>query len=63
MHASTREEFAHYLARHPGEHDRLRALREQLATDADIFARANMAGHITSSALVLDAARRGATCC
>lgn len=57
MHARTREELTHYLARHPGEHERLHALREQIAHDDDLFSRANMAGHITSSVLVLDADR------
>lgn len=58
MHARTREELAHYLARHPDEHERLHALRAQIAHDDDIFSRANMAGHITSSVLVFDADRR-----
>ena len=58
MHARTREEFAHYLARHPGEHERLRALRAQIAHDDGLFSRANMAGHLTASVLVFDADRR-----
>ena len=49
MHARTLEEIARYLERHPGEHERLRALRAQIAHDEDIFSRANMAGHITAS--------------
>jgi len=58
MHARTLEEIARYLERHPGEHERLRALREQIAHDDGLFSRANMAGHITASVLVFDADRR-----
>lgn len=57
MRTPTRQEFKAYLMRHPQEHDRLRALAGQLADDPDVFARSNMAGHITSSVLVFDPGR------
>ncbi len=50
------QQLALYLQRFPGELARLQALREQLDEDAgDPLSRANMRGHITTSALVLDA--------
>ncbi|MEJ7688431.1 MAG: NUDIX domain-containing protein [Variovorax sp.] len=57
MLALTRQELDAYLVRHPTEKTRLRALARQLRDDRDVFARSNMAGHITSSVLVLDATR------
>lgn len=49
-------QLARYLARYPDEAARLAALAAQLAEDAgDVFGRANMRGHITTSAIVLDA--------
>lgn len=46
-----------YLAAYPDEAPGLLALAQQLATDPDdVFARSNMRGHITTSALVYDAA-------
>ncbi|MEJ6003193.1 NUDIX hydrolase [Paucibacter soli] len=49
-------QLARYLARYPEEEARLAALSAQLADDAgDVFGRANMRGHITTSAIVLDA--------
>jgi 8-oxo-dGTP pyrophosphatase MutT (NUDIX family) len=51
-----RQQLALYLQRFPVEQARLRALRQQLDEDAgDPLSRANMRGHITTSALVLDA--------
>jgi 8-oxo-dGTP pyrophosphatase MutT (NUDIX family) len=51
-----RQQLALYLQRFPDEQARLQALREQLDEDAgDPLCRANMRGHITTSALVLDA--------
>lgn len=44
-----------YLDAFPGEQSGLLALAEQLATDpGDVFARRNLRGHITTSALVVD---------
>ena len=44
-----------YLERFPGERHGLLTLADQLATDAgDLFARHNMRGHVTTSALVVD---------
>ena len=54
----TRQAFEAYLARWPQEGTRLHALRDQLAHDGAVFDRSNMAGHITSSVLVFDAACR-----
>ncbi|MDN3919239.1 NUDIX hydrolase [Roseateles violae] len=55
MRDEARRQLALYLARFPAEHARLAALREQLDDDAgDPMARANMRGHVTTSALVLD---------
>jgi len=49
-------QLAGYLARYPDEAARLAALAAQLAEDGgDVFGRANMRGHITTSAIVLDA--------
>jgi len=49
-------QLAGYLARYPDEAARLAALAAQLAEDGgDVFGRANMHGHITTSAIVLDA--------
>lgn len=46
---------AYMAQRFPEEGPRLLALAEQLAEDeADVFSRANMRGHITTSAVVLD---------
>jgi 8-oxo-dGTP pyrophosphatase MutT (NUDIX family) len=45
-----------YLKRYPEEAEGLKALGLQLKGGGDIFARANMEGHITTSALVLDPA-------
>jgi 8-oxo-dGTP pyrophosphatase MutT (NUDIX family) len=51
-----RQQLALYLQRFPDERTRLQALREQLDEDAgDPLSRANMRGHVTTSALVLDA--------
>ena len=43
-----------YLARFPDEAEAVAPLHAQLADDGDILLRANMRGHITTSALVLD---------
>jgi 8-oxo-dGTP pyrophosphatase MutT (NUDIX family) len=51
-----RQQLALYLRRFPREEARLAALREQLDEDSgDPLSRANMRGHVTTSALVLDA--------
>lgn len=48
-------QLAQYLQRFPAEAGRLAALRAQLDEDAgDPMSRANMRGHVTTSALVLD---------
>ena len=52
------EEVDAYLRRHPQEQQRLCGLRDQLGVDADPFVRSNMAGHITSSVLVVNAGFR-----
>lgn len=49
-----------YLDRHPGDRERLAALVEQMAGDADMTSRSNMAGHVTGSVLTLDRTRRKA---
>lgn len=50
-----RQQLALYLQRFPAEAERLAALRAQLDEDpGDPLARANMRGHVTTSALVLD---------
>lgn len=56
--SSTRQQLADYLCRHPQEQAPLATLSQQLddARD-DIFSRANMRGHITTSGLVVDRAR------
>jgi 8-oxo-dGTP pyrophosphatase MutT (NUDIX family) len=56
LRAEAAGQLAGYLARYPDEAARLAALSAQLAGDAgDVFSRANMRGHITTSAIVLDA--------
>lgn len=59
-HAFVRRETEHLLRRYlsvfRNEHARLGRLQEQLGTGEDLFARSNMRGHITASAIVLDAA-------
>lgn len=56
MRAQARQQLALYLQRFPDEQSRLQALHTQLDEDAgDPLSRANMRGHITTSALVLDA--------
>lgn len=55
MRAAAQQQLALYLRRFPAEAARLAALRAQLDDDAgDPLSRANMRGHITTSALVLD---------
>ena len=55
MRAEARLQLTAYLQRFPAEADRLAALRAQFAEDpGDLFSRANMRGHITTSAFVLD---------
>ena len=55
MRAEARRQLDLYLARFPAEVERLAALRTQLDEDAgDPLSRANMRGHVTTSALVLD---------
>lgn len=50
-----REHLEDYLARNPGEAGRFEALMAQLSATGNIFDRANMRGHITASAVVLNA--------
>jgi len=55
--AHARAQLAAYLQIFPAERAELQALLLQLGDgDADVFARANMRGHITTSGLVFDAA-------
>lgn len=55
MRAEARRQLDLYLRRFPAETQRLAALRAQLEEDAgDPLSRANMRGHVTTSALVLD---------
>lgn len=59
MRAQARQQLALYLQRFPAEAQRLAALRAQLDEDTgDPLSRANMRGHVTTSALVLDASLR-----
>lgn len=59
MIADIAAELDAYLRHHPGDVARLAALRAQVAdNDPAIAARGNMRGHVTASALVLDADRR-----
>lgn len=59
MIADIAAELDAYLRRHPEDAARLADLRAQVAEgDTAIAARSNMRGHVTASALVLDAARR-----
>lgn len=52
--ADARLQLRNYLRLHDEEAAGLSGLAEQLAQDTDIFARSNMQGHITTSALVYD---------
>ena len=55
------EELWRYMEVFPAEIPRIAPLIEQLATDArDVMSRANMLGHVTTSAFVLDAAAQKA---
>lgn len=54
MLAGARAAVERYLARFPGEADAVASLRDQLVDDAGVLERANMRGHVTTSALVLD---------
>jgi 8-oxo-dGTP pyrophosphatase MutT (NUDIX family) len=54
IHLEARNTLALYLAKFPEESLRLTLLREQLDTSEDIFARSNMRGHVTTSAVVLN---------
>jgi 8-oxo-dGTP pyrophosphatase MutT (NUDIX family) len=57
MRKLARDELSRYLRRHPDETTSLVTLVDQLREDGnDLCARSNMRGHITTSALVLDAA-------
>lgn len=54
-----RLQLQRYLLRFPQEQGRQAALCAQLdAADSDIFSRATLRGHITTSAVVIDVARR-----
>ncbi len=53
--SAARQQLSAYLQRHPAEAGRLAALQRQFDEDpGDLFSRANMRGHITTSAFVLD---------
>lgn len=55
MRGEARRQLGLYLARFPAEAERLAALGAQLDEDpGDPLSRANMRGHVTTSALVLD---------
>ena len=55
MRGEAQRQLTAYLLRFPDEAGRLSALQAQFADDAgDLFSRANMRGHITTSAFVLD---------
>lgn len=55
MRGQARQQLDAYLQRFPAEAGRLAALRAQFDEDpGDLFSRANMRGHITTSAFVLD---------
>lgn len=55
MKAEARRQMTAYLQRYPDEAGRLMALQTQFVEDpGDLFSRANMRGHITTSAFVLD---------
>lgn len=49
----TQDLLARYLSRFPGEAGSLLLLQQQLGSDAALFTRSNMKGHVTSSAAVL----------
>jgi len=53
--AEARAATARYIARFPDEADALASLCAQLRDDDAVLARSNMRGHVTTSALVLDA--------
>jgi 8-oxo-dGTP pyrophosphatase MutT (NUDIX family) len=55
LRAQALDELHRYLLAFPAERDVLRDLQAQLQDDSDaVFARSNMRGHITTSALVFD---------
>lgn len=58
MFTSIERDLNAYLAAHPADEARLQHLIGQLASDPDIAVRSNMAGHVTSSLLVLDTTRQ-----
>lgn len=49
----TQDLLGRYLTRFPGEASSFTLLQQQLGSDAGIFMRSNMKGHVTSSAAVL----------
>ena len=56
MRAHALDQLNRYLEVHPQEREELGALMAQLLEDpADVFARANMRGHVTTSGIVYDA--------
>lgn len=56
MRTQAQHQLDHYLSCFPDEDRRLLALRQQLQEDAaDPLSRTNMRGHVTTSAIVLDA--------
>jgi 8-oxo-dGTP pyrophosphatase MutT (NUDIX family) len=54
--ADVHDAVLRHVARHPDDVEAVHALRVQLQHDEDVLSRSNMRGHITTSALVLDAA-------
>src|SRR6187549_4213298 len=54
--ADARAAVERYVTRFPGEEAAVSSLRSQLRDDDAILERANMRGHVTTSALVLDPA-------
>lgn len=57
-HDEIAEAVASYLQQHPDEQERLGLLQDTLATCDDITARSTLPGHVTCSAIVIDADRR-----
>ncbi|WP_343638093.1 NUDIX domain-containing protein [Roseateles sp.] len=56
LRAHALDQLNRYLEAHPREREELGALMAQLLEDpADVFARANMRGHVTTSGIVYDA--------
>lgn len=56
LHTQARTMLGEYLAKHPDEREATAQVARQIErNDPDLFARSNMAGHITASGIVLNA--------